>query len=126
VKQKIYREKKSLYYLIHTLVVDKNNCKYIEGKKRKNYKIYFRDTKKENNYFLVKLKSNYIRGYRINYINKEGKNVNIYMNCFIPNFLGQKSGIITVRKVLISKELFKNWKTFFIKFKENSPSLEWE
>lgn len=121
------RDKKKLFKLLELIIANSNECKYLIGRNKIAFRMEVRDRKLETSYYLMTLKGNYIRGYKINHINSEGKSINTFMDLFIPTYIsGKKAPIPKTQKVLIAKSSFKDWKQFFMDFKSGSESLEWD
>ncbi len=108
-------------------MLNMNCCKYLQGKGGKKCFVYFRDRKPETTYYLIQAKGNYIRGYKINYI-QDGKSINTYSDLFVSILItGEKPKSMPItNKKLIAKKLLKNTREFFIQFKAESESLAWD
>lgn len=117
-------KKKQIFKKIEGQVND-NLGKYLSGDGGRRAQIYQRDRKPQTTYYLITIKGNYIRGYKINYVNSKSDSVNTYTELFIPTLLGRTVEVPVTKRVLIAKEKFRDYKLFIDKFKENSKSLGW-
>lgn len=117
--------KKQLFNKINERVLQPNDSKYLDGRENRAYWMYFRNRQKECIYYLINLKGNYIRGYEIRWVNKEGSSINTFLDLEIPTLCGGKPEMPVRQKTLIVKEKFSDWEKFCIEFKEKTPDLEW-
>lgn len=118
-----------------SVLVNSNGGKYLKGRdtkrgdfdeyNRKKFFYYMRDREIDQSYFLIQVKGNYIRGWRIRFVNSDGNGINLYMELFIPTLVGEKQQIPITKKQLICKEPLSKYQEFIIKFINLTPSLEW-
>jgi hypothetical protein len=109
-------------------ILDANNCKVLDYKSSIRYFFEFRDRFYEDqSYYLVTIKGNYIRGYRIKYLDENGKGINTFTGLFIPTLISKEAPkkIPTTQKELLLKMPFKDYRQFVGIFKQLTPNLEW-
>jgi len=106
-------------------VVNDNGCKCLDSSKKKSFWYYFRSRSDSSMYFVVECKGNFIRAYRIRYILKSGKSVNVFIGCQIPAICGGNPEIPFLKKEMILKKRFKEFESFLKEFKEITPELSW-
>lgn len=85
---------------------------------------YMRDRQEHTSYYWIKLKGNYIRGYKIQWIH-EGNAINTYMCLTIPALLGEEITEPERVKTLLVKRKLSEWREFSQEFKQLTPDLGW-
>ncbi len=116
---------KKLFKKLEKTLVEPNGSKYLSCDLSHKKYIWMRDRQPDTSYYLITLKGNYIRGYKINYINSENKSINVFMNLTIPSICGDVPIAPVRKKILIAKQKFKDYLMFIQEFKKNSETLSW-
>jgi hypothetical protein len=136
--------KRKYFKRIEDLCVNPNGCKYLNGEpsefnwnnktqkddtrklsSARRFYMYMRDRSLDKCYYLVTLKGNFIRGYRIRWL-YDDKPVNTFFDVQIPIICGLKRDEPVREKILIAKQPFKKWREFVYEFRANSPSMGWD
>lgn len=122
-KVMIISKRKVIYEKLSPLYND-NFGKLLNCKGGRECFIWMRDRSIEQPYFLIKTKGNFIRGYKIQYL-QHNKPINVSLAVYIPSLRGSLMQPILTNKKLLVKSDLNDWEEFSKKFRELTPSLSW-
>ncbi len=120
------KSKKYIYKYLSTIIND-NSCKYLQGKCKMKYLYFLRNRNDDVLYYLVQLKGNFIKAYRIKY-EVDGIGINTYTGVLLVALLTKWSPerLPKEKKHLFLKVNLKDYKSFLPQFKELTPDLCWD
>lgn len=123
--------KKQIFKKLEDLI-NKNCCKYLSGASTQKTFVYVRDRKEQTSYYLMTARGNYLRAYRINYVDPEGNWINTFLSITIPVIInGKDAGEVIKKEIvrkreLIAKQKLNDFDKFAADFRANSESLGWD